>query len=294
MIFFDNTNMQIPYLPFLDSNDLRQAGEQLNKIDFHRIGQNNWPEQFPYTPYAAFTMAHNGEMLFIRFKVDETSTMALTREDNEQVCNDSCVEFFLAVDDSGYYNFEFTCIGKTLLGFRKERPAAVHAPEDIMASILRYSSLGGANFEETRLGHPWELTVGIPASALFRHNIDTWQGLKARINLYKCGDRLSCRHYLSWRPIDSPKPDFHTAPLFCCGTILKLSDERSSSIRIIPGPVSSFHHHPVVLAFPLSRPPAFPIYPPGDRIESTIQTHFRRCILCRLRLILFISALKQE
>lgn len=78
------------------------------------------------------------------FKVDETSTMALTREDNEQVCNDSCVEFFLAVDDSGYYNFEFTCIGKTLLGFRKERPAAVHAPEDIMASILRYSSLGGA------------------------------------------------------------------------------------------------------------------------------------------------------
>ena len=38
MIFFDNTNMQIPYLPFLDSNDLRQAGEQLNKIDFHRIG----------------------------------------------------------------------------------------------------------------------------------------------------------------------------------------------------------------------------------------------------------------
>ena len=214
MIFFDNTNMQIPYLPFLDSNDLRQAGEQLNKIDFHRIGQNNWPEQFPYTPYAAFTMAHNGEMLFIRFKVDVTSTMALTREDNEQVCNDSCVEFFLAVDDSGYYNFEFTCIGKTLLGFRKERPAAVHAPEDIMASILRYSSLGGANFEETRLGHPWELTVGIPASALFRHNIDTWQGLKARINLYKCGDRLSCRHYLSWRPIDSPKPDFHTPRCF--------------------------------------------------------------------------------
>ena len=92
--------------------------------------------------------------------------------------------------------------------------SAVHAPEDIMASILRYSSLGGANFEETRLGHPWELTVGIPASALFRHNIDTWQGLKARINLYKCGDRLSCRHYLSWRPIDSPKPDFHTPRCF--------------------------------------------------------------------------------
>lgn len=83
-----------------------------------------------------------------------------------------------------------------------------------MASILRYPSLGGANFEETRLGHPWELTVGIPASALFRHNIDTWQGLKARINLYKCGDRLSCRHYLSWRPIDSPKPDFHTPRCF--------------------------------------------------------------------------------
>ena len=101
MIFFDNTNMQIPYLPFLDSNDLRQAGEQLNKIDFHRIGRitgrnNSLTRLMQLLPW------HTTEkMLFIRFKVDETSTMALTREDNEQVCNDSCVEFFLAVDDSG-------------------------------------------------------------------------------------------------------------------------------------------------------------------------------------------------
>ena len=36
-----------------------------------------------------------------------------------------------------------------------------------------------------------------------------WDGLRARMNLYKCGDDLSHPHFLSWQPIEAPKPNFH-------------------------------------------------------------------------------------
>lgn len=206
--------LTLPFIAQLSSSDLAKASELLGQTEVHTIGCNNWPASFPYTPQATFQTAHNGDELFIRFTVQEKSTMARVQEDNGEVWTDSCVEFFLAPDDSGYYNFEFSCIGKALLGFRKERPAAVHATPDIMKTIKRLSSLGTADFEEKKLDHPWELIVAIPATALFRHQLKSWQGVSARINVYKCGDHLSEPHFLSWQPIDTATPDFHVARCF--------------------------------------------------------------------------------
>lgn len=140
--------------------------------------------------------------------------MAIVESDNGKVYTDSCVEFFISLDDSGYYNFEFSCIGKTLLGFRKERPNPVNGTEAIMATISKLPSLGIANFEERIGNNEWELTVSIPSSALFQHRISELSGLKARANFYKCGDNLTEPHYLSWQPINRPKPDFHAPQFF--------------------------------------------------------------------------------
>lgn len=206
--------LQISEIPQLDSADLQTASLLLDKAELNTISCNNWSKDFPYQPQAGFRMAHNGSELFIRFTVREDCTMAKITTDNGEVWTDSCVEFFLALDDSGYYNFEFTCIGKALLGFRKERPNAVHAPAHIMNTIKRYSTLGNDNFDEKQISIPWELTVAIPASALFRHRLESWQALTARANVYKCGDHLSKPHYLSWQPIDTENPDFHVARCF--------------------------------------------------------------------------------
>ena len=35
-----------------------------------------------------------------------------------------------------------------------------------------------------------------------------------RANFYKCGDKTAHPHYLSWSPIDTPKPDFHRPEFF--------------------------------------------------------------------------------
>lgn len=174
----------------------------------------NWPEAFAYTPHVSFRMFHTGEYLLVRFDVAENYTAARVTEDNGRVWTDSCVEFFLSLDDSGYYNFETTCIGRMLLGFRKTHADAVHAPEAVMQSILRTPSLGTEPFAEREGDNRWSVTLAIPPSALFRHALTTWNGVEARANLYKCGDDLSHPHFLSWKPISAPKPNFHLPEFF--------------------------------------------------------------------------------
>lgn len=204
----------IPLSADLNAGRMKEAAGLLEAIPPQKVACNNWAKDYPYAPQVTFRMAHNGEALFIRFDVKENFTMARVTEDNGEVWTDSCVEFFLSWDDSGYYNFEFTCIGKALAGFRKERPHATHGNAEIMQSIKRYSSLGGANFEEKTGENEWTLTVAIPKTAFFRHGIECLSGLKAKANVYKCGDNLSKPHFLSWQPIDTPAPNFHMPQFF--------------------------------------------------------------------------------
>lgn len=207
--------LTVPEIRQLNTGNLAEAAKLLKQTEFHPIGCVNWPASFPEKPQVGFHMAYNGDQeLFIHFTVLEKTTLAVITEDNGEVWTDSCVEFFLALDETGYYNFEFTCIGKALLGFRKERPNAIHATPEIMASIKRHASLGSSNFKEKELNKDWELTVAIPVTALFRHEIKTWKGLTVRTNLYKCGDHLSTPHYLSWQPIHTPEPNFHVPEYF--------------------------------------------------------------------------------
>ncbi len=201
--------LRVEEIPALDIADRPKTVQLLERVESFPIACMNWAEHFPYCPQTEVRMAHNGRELFVHFRVDETRTAALQKEDNKQVCEDSCVEFFLAPDETGYYNFEFSCIGTLMLGFRKERPHAVLATPEVLQQVKRIPSLGNACFTEKSLDAPWELLAMIPAKALFRHQFTTWKGICARANLYKCGDRLSTRHYITFAPINTPKPDFH-------------------------------------------------------------------------------------
>ncbi len=61
----------------------------------------------------------------------------------------------------------------------------------------------------------WHITLVIPITALFMDKYESWAELKnARCNFYKCGDGLSKPHYLSWAPVRTEKPNFHTPQFF--------------------------------------------------------------------------------
>jgi hypothetical protein len=178
------------------------------------IEQINW-KAFQYKPYVCFRIAQGKNSIFILFEVQEKSIRAKYHIDGGKVYTDSCVEFFVSPNNDGqYYNFEFNCIGTTLLGCRKERNMATPAPEEITRQIKRFSSLGNQPFEIREGCFTWSLLVEIPYTAFFRHSISSLKGKKIKANFYKCGDELTDPHYLSWQPIKTDRPDFHRPDFF--------------------------------------------------------------------------------
>ena len=197
-----------------DATDPGAVEAASDGIEPQPIACCNWPEEYPYRPEVTFRMFHTGDRLWLRFDVAERYTKGEVTEDNGRVWTDSCVEFFLALDDTGYYNFETTCTGRLLLAFRKEREHPTHATPDILGRIERYPSLGRETFAEREGDNRWSTVLAIPADVLFRHNVHSWCGVRATANLYKCGDELSHPHFLSWKPIENHKPDFHLPRFF--------------------------------------------------------------------------------
>lgn len=198
----------------LPVGDMAAIDETFSLVEDHPIACNNWARDYPYAPDVSFRMFHNGTTLFLRYGVAEHCTMARVARDNGEVWTDSCVEFFIAPDRRGYYNFEANCTGRLLLAFRRERSTPRLASSEVTASVKRSSSLGDAPFDERVGDNRWTLTLAIPSSALFMHGLKSWSGLNARMNLYKCGDNLSQPHFLSWKPIRATRPDFHLPEFF--------------------------------------------------------------------------------
>ena len=64
--------------------------------------------------------------------------------------------------------------------------------------------------EKTR----WNLALIIPVEAFFHHAIISLEGMPMRANFYKCGDKLTKPHFLSWQKITVDHPDFHRPEFF--------------------------------------------------------------------------------
>jgi hypothetical protein len=192
----------------------RQMADAATGLETLTVGTVDWPEEFPYRPDVTVRLAHNGRELLIQYTVSEAHTAARVTADNGRVWTDSCCECFLAFDDSGYYNLETTCIGKALFAFRQTRENPTYGSPEVMQSIRRHSTLGTEPFDERSGDNRYTLTIALPASAFFRHELKDLSGVEARINVYKCGDELSVPHFVSLFPIDWPKPNFHLPQFF--------------------------------------------------------------------------------
>ena len=183
-------------------------------IEWNAIACVNWAE-YPYQPDVKFRAAHTGDAILLHYQVTEASVRAVALADDGKVWEDACVEFFLSPEGNDfYYNFECNCATKLLLHGGPaggERPTA---SEEVLMSVKRWASLGTEPFEE-RVGEcTWEVALVIPVSAIFRHEIADLNGKTMRANFYKCGDLLQTPHFLSWAPIELPKPKFHCPEFF--------------------------------------------------------------------------------
>ena len=200
--------------------DIAKISELLEKqADLQAIDVVNWAD-FPFRPKVNFRIAHTKDQIWIKFYVTEASVLALRTETNSATHRDSCVEFFIDPEQNGnYYNFEFNCIGVTHLAYGPNIGQRTFiAPDLIKSHVTAISSLGDKPFDEKLGGHDWEMTVAI-STEVFIHQKDLdLKGLVANANFYKCADDAAQKHYLSWNPVKTERPNFHSPQFF--GTVV--------------------------------------------------------------------------
>lgn len=187
---------------------IQNAKEILNEISLNEIDNVCWPDEYPYKPAVSFQIAHTDTSILLHYTVEEEFVKAQFIRPNENVWEDSCVEFFLSLDNKkNYYNFEFNVLGTAVLGYgpgvkseRNRLEATVINTIDTYTEVL--------NIQGKKV---WDIFISIP-KAIFGD-----VGFSAKTfhaNFYKCGDTLPTPHFISWNKIDNPTPNFHLPQFF--------------------------------------------------------------------------------
>ncbi|MBD1429316.1 MULTISPECIES: carbohydrate-binding family 9-like protein [Sphingobacterium] len=201
------SSLEVPkiHIPSITMESLKFVFKEL---EWHAIDQAPWANEYPYQPDVKFQIAYDKEHIFIHYDVKEEFVKASYIRPNENVWEDSCVEFFLSLDGKEtYYNFEFNALGTGLIGYgsavKSERTRLSAAQIELVDTYIQVKNIKGSK--------EWESYLVIPTS-LF--NAVSLEGQTYHANFYKCGDGLPQPHFLAWSTIDLPKPNFHQPQFF--------------------------------------------------------------------------------
>lgn len=146
---------------------------------------------------------HDGESLWVRMEANESPIRATLTGRLDQVCDDSCLEFFFAplASDKRYFNFECNPLGNLYVGFGAERPTRVRQivkkPDELFRPSPFFTPEG------------WGVVFRVPAEFIGMYFPGYTFSGEAACNFYKCGDKTGIPHYLAWSPLTCETPDFH-------------------------------------------------------------------------------------
>ena len=206
--------LKVPFIPGLESLGFKELDEKMEAgAAKSYIDTVCWPEEFPYAPDAAFSVARSESHIVIMYRVRGFDLRAAALEDNGPVWEDSCCEFFVGHPSDGtYYNFEMNCIGTVLAAKRKSRNDSTPFTKEDLSAIQRFSTLEKRAIEECGGIFSWMTAICIPFASIGL-SPDSLPD-KLRANFYKCGDKTAHPHFLSWNPVRTETPDFHRPEFF--------------------------------------------------------------------------------
>jgi hypothetical protein len=203
----------------------RVPAAALEAIDFShaevgRLGHVR-PESSDHRPETTFRVLHDGTNLYVRFDVLDRYVRAVQTAYQAPVCTDSCVEFFVRPNaGKGYFNFEVNAGGTLLLSFVEDptRTAsglkrATPVPEEWGRQVIIRSSLPAVVEPEIAGPVAWHVCYQVPFALLEAFVGAAGRGGAVwRANFYKCGDKTSHPHWLSWSPVSAL--NFHLPECF--------------------------------------------------------------------------------
>ena len=175
------------------------------------------PEHFPKV---LAKLLYDEKFIYVIFHVNDRFVRATTEKYNDSVCCDSCAEFFFTPGSditAGYFNIETNCIG-TMLIYQQTKlgeDSVFVAPSDA-GQIKKTTSLNGLIVEEITEPVDWTLEYAVPIDMLAKYmQVEKPSpGTIWRANFYKCADRTSHPHWLTWSPVELPAPNFHQPKFF--------------------------------------------------------------------------------
>ena len=150
------------------------------------------------------------DALYVRLQTREEHILRRFTGNLDQVCKDSCLEFFFCPEQSGdrYFNFEANPNGALYVGFGRPGTARCRLYREDYRERLQVKTFdipGG-----------WGIALRIPVSfiQIFVPDFRLYPGLTLRANFFKCGDETVKPHYMAWNQVDVPKPNFHLPEWF--------------------------------------------------------------------------------
>lgn len=190
-----------------------------NKADIIRL-KNHMGEMPSHFPETQVKLKYDANNIYVIFRVKDNYIRAVADETNGKVFEDSCVEFFFTPGSDvsrGYFNLEVNCKGVYLMQYHKNNGKDQGFVDLNDSSLFEISHSLQENVEN-EITEPvtWYIEYKIPYSILSKYIqvVTPGPGIQWRANFYKCGDRTSHPHWLTWAPVNYPKPKFHLPEYF--------------------------------------------------------------------------------
>ena len=158
-----------------------------------------------FMPDARAKIQYDNKYIYILYQVKDQYVRGDFKNDQDMVCLDSTMEFFVQPDANGpYYNFEANCIGTLLLyemysiGTYK-RSSSVSLEE--LKEIKRFSTLPRDIKGENPNPVTWRMGLQIPIDLFVRRTgvSPELSGQVWNANVYRCADWTSHPKWLMWK-----------------------------------------------------------------------------------------------
>jgi len=173
------------------------------------VDKTNWGFT-DYQPEVYATIMYDETGFDVEFVIKEKDPLREKTNHFDEVCEDSCVEFFVNFDPENsdkYINFEVNANGAMQASLRKDRYDYI----DLTMSEIESLDITPKIEDEF-----WSVKYKISTELIKKHypkfDINTCKYVTG--NMQKCGDKQKAIHYMSLFVIGCEKPDFHRPEYF--------------------------------------------------------------------------------